>query len=265
MGKALVIAGVNFGTNKLDTVVFTDEVPCTAVSLDHDTLSLANLGTTSQLTATATPSDTTDSIVWSTSDIAIATVVDGLVTVTGAGTATITATCGEQTATCVVTTTHTLSFSYLLNAYCSPRDISTTTPPINKIVLANTSADANYGVLYQSEVLTHGIYQLSGKYPIRFGKASKLTFTAPNTIKVTVQITDSTRSPRDVQEYQAEAYTEGRALYLYSDASPWDSNVSLGNRVVNVPEGADSVVITLRKTTADLSSTDIANVTVVAS
>ena len=54
------------------------------------------------LTATATPTDTTDEVLWSSSDESVATVADGVVTVVGLGSATITATCGEQTATCAV-------------------------------------------------------------------------------------------------------------------------------------------------------------------
>ena len=55
------------------------------------------------LVATVTPSDATDTTVtWSTSDAAVATVKDGVVTAVGAGTATITAKAGDKTATCVV-------------------------------------------------------------------------------------------------------------------------------------------------------------------
>ena len=265
MSKALVIKGVNFATNKIETVSFSEEVPCTGISLDKSTMTLANIGTTGTLTATALPANTTDEIVWTSSDIRIALVDNGVVTVTGAGTVTITAVCGECSASCEVTTTHTLDFDYLLNAYCSPRDYSATTKPINKIVLGNASADANYGVLYQTDALQHGIYNLDNKYPVYFGKASTLTITAPNNIKVTVQITDSTQSPADMPEYEGEVYTKPYAVWTFADDTPWSSGVSVGNRTVTVPESSDSVVITLRKTTADLSASDIANVTIVAS
>lgn len=100
--NALVIKGANFAANKLDTITFAqDEKPCTGIELDQSSKTVTELGNFT-LTATVTPADTTDDVLWSTSDATVATVANGVVTVVGLGTATITATCGEQTATCVV-------------------------------------------------------------------------------------------------------------------------------------------------------------------
>lgn len=78
-------------------------VECTGVSIDQSTLSFNLLGT-AQLTATKTPSNASEPIVWSSSNRDVATVSDtGLVTALTNGTATITATCGEHSATCTVT------------------------------------------------------------------------------------------------------------------------------------------------------------------
>ena len=100
--NALVIKGANFAANKLTTVTFVeDEKPCTAIALSETTKSVTSIGSFT-LTATVTPADTTDDVLWSSSNETVATVADGVVSVTGLGTATITATCGEQTATCVV-------------------------------------------------------------------------------------------------------------------------------------------------------------------
>ena len=52
-----------------------------------------------------TPVDTTDSVIWSSSDENVATVNNGVVTIHGIGTATITATCGNQTATATINQT----------------------------------------------------------------------------------------------------------------------------------------------------------------
>ncbi len=75
--------------------------PCTGITLDRDTLTIAS-GETATLTATVEPADTTDKVVWSSKDDNIATVKDGVVTAVGHGETTITATCGNQTASCKV-------------------------------------------------------------------------------------------------------------------------------------------------------------------
>lgn len=71
--------------------------PCTGITLDKDTLTIAR-GETATLTATTLPADTTDKVVWSSADKTIATVENGVVTAVGLGETTITATCGNQTA-----------------------------------------------------------------------------------------------------------------------------------------------------------------------
>ena len=58
---------------------------------------------TAQLTATVTPSNCTQPVVWSVSPEGIVTVNNGLVTAVTNGETTVTATCGTQTATCNVT------------------------------------------------------------------------------------------------------------------------------------------------------------------
>lgn len=75
--------------------------PCTGITLDKDTLTIAR-GETATLTATVEPADTTDKVVWSSENDSIATVENGVVTAVGQGETTITATCGNQTASCKV-------------------------------------------------------------------------------------------------------------------------------------------------------------------
>ena len=85
----------------------TTTVSVTGVTLDQPTLSLEE-GQSAQLTATIAPSDATNQkYSWTSSDEAVATVADGLVTAVKAGSATITVTTedGNFTATCEVTVT----------------------------------------------------------------------------------------------------------------------------------------------------------------
>jgi uncharacterized protein YjdB len=83
-------------------------VPVTAISLDKGSLNLTPTGTNT-LTVTYSPANTTETgVVWASSNIAVATVVDGTVTAIAVGTATITATStanSSKTATCAVTVT----------------------------------------------------------------------------------------------------------------------------------------------------------------
>ncbi|GEM_PF-5900898 len=86
----------------------TDPEKVTSITLDNTSLSLT-VGGTQQLTATVLPEDAADkSITWSSSDTAVATVNNGLVTAVSAGTATITAAANDGSgvsAQCTVTVT----------------------------------------------------------------------------------------------------------------------------------------------------------------
>ena len=78
-------------------------VPATGITLNYSTLSLA-VGGSVALTATLTPENATDAVVWSSNNTKIAEVSNnGTVTAKALGTATITATVGSYAATCEVT------------------------------------------------------------------------------------------------------------------------------------------------------------------
>ena len=89
---------------KTETSTLTIVNPCTGITLDKDTLTIAR-GETATLTATVEPADTTNTIVWSSENDNIATVENGVVTAVGLGETTITAACGDKTASCKVTVT----------------------------------------------------------------------------------------------------------------------------------------------------------------
>ena len=101
MGKALVIKNVNFGTNKIETVSFSNK-GCTGVDVSPSSVTFDEIGDTQTLTVVLTPADTTDTVSYASSDETVCTVSDGVVTCVGVGTATITVTCGSVSDTCTV-------------------------------------------------------------------------------------------------------------------------------------------------------------------
>lgn len=73
--------------------VVSNQVPVTGVTLDQSELNLLEGGASATLTATVAPENATNaSVVWTSSDDTVATVVDGVVTPVGEGTAMITVT-----------------------------------------------------------------------------------------------------------------------------------------------------------------------------
>lgn len=103
MSKALVIKGADFSTNKVTTVTLDETVPCTGITLSESSISMTAVGSNYTLTATVAPVETTDEILWQSSNENIVKVQNGVLLQTGVGTAIITARCGVYQATCTVT------------------------------------------------------------------------------------------------------------------------------------------------------------------
>lgn len=89
-------------------------VPCTGITLNKTTLDFDG-GGTETLSATVTPSDTTDKVVWTSDNRSIAIVENGVVTPMKSGSCNIVATCGEYSASCAVTVTN-MGIDYTLDA-----------------------------------------------------------------------------------------------------------------------------------------------------
>lgn len=87
--------------NYMESLTPIVRIPCTSIVLSASELVFTGTGT-QILTATVEPQDTTDKIIWTSNDETVATVNNGTVTAVFNGNTTITATCGEQIATCSV-------------------------------------------------------------------------------------------------------------------------------------------------------------------
>ena len=136
MGKALVIKGVNFSTNKLTTVEFND-IPCTGIAITESSIALTVLGVFT-VEYSVTPANTTDDVEWTSSDSNIISVSGSTLTAVGIGTATLTATCGSYSDTVSVTVTA----SYTTNWRFGGANISSATEasPNGYISASNTTA-----------------------------------------------------------------------------------------------------------------------------
>ena len=95
--------------------------PATAISLDKEELEVA-VGATATLVATPDPVDTTDELVWSTSNAEVATVANGVVTGVAVGEATITVTAGEVSATCKVTVSEAAVAGWVMAGFDEIKD-----------------------------------------------------------------------------------------------------------------------------------------------
>lgn len=115
---------------------FCEAVPATGIVLSSVTVALS-AGTTKQLTASVTPENSTDPVVWSSSDETVAKVIGGLVTPVGNGTCTVTAAAGNVSASCTVTVSgiddsihhHSYTSTVTTAATCTAAGITTYTCP----------------------------------------------------------------------------------------------------------------------------------------
>ena len=94
---------INYDPNVAAVTVTAAPKPATGISLNKSELTLTAGDSDTSLRATVTPSDSTDTVVWSTNKPDVATVdATGKVTAVAPGEAIITAKAGTKTATCTV-------------------------------------------------------------------------------------------------------------------------------------------------------------------
>ena len=98
--RANIDARLTYVDSYINSLV--ESTPCTSISLNKTTLSFISTDTQT-LTATLTPTNTTDIVTWSVAPTGICTVNNGVVTPITNGSCIITATCGNQATTCSVT------------------------------------------------------------------------------------------------------------------------------------------------------------------
>ena len=106
VGKTTITYTIGGKEASCEVTVTPRTISVESITLNKPQLSLVK-GATETLTATVLPTTATDkAVTWESSDTAVATVENGVVTAVAAGNATITAKAGEKTATCAVTVTN---------------------------------------------------------------------------------------------------------------------------------------------------------------
>ena len=269
MPKALVIKGVDFSVNKLCTVVLDGTVPCTGIALNKSETALTVFGATETLVATVTPGDTTESILWSSSNTNVATVAGGVVTEVGVGTAVITATCGSQSASCVVTATHTLTFAHLIGAhttrsanYLSTYDYACVEPADaqNYAALYAATPSTPYGLAVDSSFAAQGPF-----YPLLLGNnGGVIKIAVPEGLRVAhQQIASSVQCTFGKSHPDAGAANAAKCLGGEASVYSARNELPLGeDRTIPIMEGADAAVFAVQKPSGGISDADIAQIVI---
>ena len=118
VGVGTATVTVSSGSFSKTFTVTVDPVPAESVTLSKTSVTL-KVGVSETLVATVLPDNATDkTVTWTSSDEEVATVDNaGKITAISLGTTTITATCGNVSANCVVTVDPILAESVTLNKY----------------------------------------------------------------------------------------------------------------------------------------------------
>lgn len=246
--NALVIQGANFAANKLTTVTFVeDEKPCTGLVLSESSQTVTDLGSFT-LVATVTPADTTDDLFWASSNDTVATVANGVVTVVGLGTATITATCGNQTAACVISfpeITFAPDFGFF-------KRTGLTSYP-NLYAYSSSKRELLIHSLNGTKTLKNQTFDATLRYPIIVPQntaAITLTYGADmraGTIYFGWMDNTVSAYPEQYPDVAALVSLDTSHSSAYNQARTW---------VYEVPEGANSFAIVLTPLSVDYADTD---------
>lgn len=182
------------------------------------------------ITASPVPSNTTDEIIWSTSN-ANCTVVDGTVTAVKAGDCIITARCGEQSATCNITvqaseqpvkpTLSSISAVYTQGETIVYTDTSLDTLKTSLVVTANYSDGSNTNVTN---------YVLSGNLVVGTSSITVTYEGKTTTFNVTV-------SAKETDPSKPDTPVTGEAILNYDFA-----NVSNSTTVIDLANGNNGIL-----------------------
>lgn len=167
------------------TKVLVKEVPVESITLDKSALTL-NIGEEGILMATILPTNATNKkVTWTSDNPEVASVTTGRVKAVAAGKATITATAGEQTATCEVTVKDPYAVVPVSSVALSPKKTSLTLALGKKAVFGAVVAPANA----TNKNVTWSTTNSKVAAVSKADKNGKVTITAKKTGTATIKVT----------------------------------------------------------------------------
>ena len=175
----VVITATADGKSAVCVVTIKEEnIPVESISLDKSSVTLT-VGEFVTLTATVTPDDATDkAVIWSSTDVSVAEVINGIVIARKSGTAVVIAKAGDKVATCVVTvkdkdiavtgisldkTSATLSVGETLTLIATVTPDDATDKTVTWISLNENVAKVSNGVVIASGVGETTIIAMAGQ------------------------------------------------------------------------------------------------------
>ena len=248
MGKALILKnGVDFSANAVATIEFAD-IPCTGIAFDQNAYTVSGYDAVT-VEYTVSPADTTDNVIWSSSNTDIVSISNGVMTINGIGTCTITAACGEFTATATVTVSITC------------------TPNFDFRALNQSGNIVSYGAKSYSRLTAFGVGNQASTYDLPSTVSDHTA--SPHAVKIpanTAKVRISRGSDKGTSFYNGSSHN----FYWMQDISSGESYptsakyLSLetfspqSNAVteLTVPTGADCFTLVTRLTTTYTAEDD---------
>lgn len=254
MAKALVIKNADFELNRVAQVDLSDLKPCTGISLDKSTISATSFAGQT-IVATVQPVGCTDTVVWTSSDDQVATVIGGVVSIHGLGTATITATCGGHSASCTVTVDNVeiaTGFRFGSLYTTGSNDYATATVP-----------DNYKRIVYSDEVpldTSRLRYARSGSFVGDFNLAPT---TLPSGVGSVELISNDVSGVYYILFYDStqSAYNQPLVAKQVEKNAPSAPSNGVVDSTYNVPSGADSYGISVTYKTQYTSEDDVDTIT----
>ena len=249
MSKALVIKSADFSANSIEQIVVEEPVPCTGITLNKNALTVNEIGVTEMLTATVTPSDCTQPVVWTTSNADVATVNRGTVSIVGLGTATITATCGNYSDVCDVTIDNVVvdsGFTFAFVANDNGKNYANFSAPFyNRITYADRVPTDSSRLRLSANSVTTDYYLAPHVFPKGTKKINVKSKGLNNSYSCYVFFFNS----------QESATATRCALMVEKDTQNASGNAI--DYTVNVPDGADSYVAMVYTSTKYTETDDV--------